>query len=287
MRFDIVLAPEAVEDLKRLKPNVRTAVRIALETRLRHEKQKTSRCRIKRLRSVRRPQFRLRIGEVRVFYDVTGSVVGILAIVAKSEAESRQAQFGNPERGKFHCPRSRTTSRVSCAGSRGRARACARDAAFASKTRKRTDGVALVIGGRIRRALFALALLALAGCAHHGRPGDGACVLASQKPMVVVELFFGRDVPGREPVSDAEWAEFRSRVIAAQFPDGFTVFDADGQGRTPRPAGTVRERTKVLRVAVDRGADVAAKVGAVTEAYRTQFRQAGVGILTSRACGAF
>lgn len=97
MRFAIVLAPEAVDDLKRLKANVRTEVRTAIESHLRREPRKTSRSRIKRLRGVRRPQFRLRVGEVRVFYDVSGSVVEVLAIVAKSEAESWLSQFGSPE----------------------------------------------------------------------------------------------------------------------------------------------------------------------------------------------
>ena len=97
MRFEIVLAPEAVDDLKRLRANIRAAVRAALETHLRDEPRKTSRSRIKRLRGVRRPQFRLRVGEVRVFYDVGNSVVEVLAIVAKSEAESWLAQFGSRE----------------------------------------------------------------------------------------------------------------------------------------------------------------------------------------------
>lgn len=97
MRFEIVLAPEAVEDLRRLKANLRAAVRGALETHLTHEPTKTSRSRIKRLRGVSRPQYRLRVDEVRVFYDVSRSTVEVLAIVAKSEAESWLAQFGNPE----------------------------------------------------------------------------------------------------------------------------------------------------------------------------------------------
>ena len=97
MRFEIVLAPEAVEDLRRLKANLRAAVRGALETHLRHEPTKTSRSRIKRLRGLSRPQYRLRVDEVRVFYDVSASTVEVLAIVAKSEAESWLAQFGNPE----------------------------------------------------------------------------------------------------------------------------------------------------------------------------------------------
>ena len=97
MRFAIVLAPEAVEDLRNLKANLRAAVRAALETHLSHEPTKTSRSRIKRLRGLSRPQYRLRADEVRVFYDVSGSTVEVLAIVVKSEAELWLRQFGGPE----------------------------------------------------------------------------------------------------------------------------------------------------------------------------------------------
>jgi mRNA interferase RelE/StbE len=37
------------------------------------------------------------VGDVRVFYDVSGATVEVLAIVTKSEAVSWLAQFGNPE----------------------------------------------------------------------------------------------------------------------------------------------------------------------------------------------
>ncbi len=52
---------------------------------------------IKRLRGLSRPQYRLRVGEVRVFYDVAEDTVEVLAVVAKSEAEEWLAQFGSPE----------------------------------------------------------------------------------------------------------------------------------------------------------------------------------------------
>ena len=97
MRFEIVLSPEAVEDLRRLKANLRAATKEALESHLRHEPTKTSRSRIKRLRGLKRPQYRLRVEEVRVFYDVSGSTVEVLAIVPKLEAQSWLAQFGNPK----------------------------------------------------------------------------------------------------------------------------------------------------------------------------------------------
>ena len=75
--------------------NERTSVKEALEIHLRHEPTKTSRSRIKRLRGVARPQYRLRVEEVRVFYDVSGSTVEVLAIVPKPEAESWLTQFGS------------------------------------------------------------------------------------------------------------------------------------------------------------------------------------------------
>jgi mRNA-degrading endonuclease RelE of RelBE toxin-antitoxin system len=97
MVFDIILAPQAVEDLKRINANIRATVRTALETHLRHQPERISRSRIKRLRGLRQPQYRLRVGDVRVFYDVSGKAVEVLAIVSKLEAQSWLAQFGNPE----------------------------------------------------------------------------------------------------------------------------------------------------------------------------------------------
>jgi mRNA-degrading endonuclease RelE of RelBE toxin-antitoxin system len=97
MRFKIVLAPEAVEDLRALNANVRSTVRHALETYLRYEPMKTSRSRIKRLRGLARPEYRLRVGEVRIFYDVSAEAVEVLAIVPKSEAAIWLEQFGKPE----------------------------------------------------------------------------------------------------------------------------------------------------------------------------------------------
>jgi mRNA-degrading endonuclease RelE of RelBE toxin-antitoxin system len=94
MRFEIVLAPEAVEDLRALKASVRATVRAALETHLRHEPAKLSRSRVKRLRGLSRPQYRLRVGEVRVFHDVSPETAEVLAIVPKSEAETWLGRFG-------------------------------------------------------------------------------------------------------------------------------------------------------------------------------------------------
>jgi mRNA interferase RelE/StbE len=96
MAFDILFAPEAVDDLRRLAANVRATVRDAIQTHLRHEPAKVSRSRIKRLRGLDRPQYRLRIREVRVFYDIQEETVDILAVLPKSEAAIWLEQFENP-----------------------------------------------------------------------------------------------------------------------------------------------------------------------------------------------
>jgi len=86
MVYGVILAPEAVEDLGRLRAATRTAVLDAIRRHLRHEPTKTSKARIKRLRGTARPQFRLRVGDVRIFYDVGGQTVEVLAIVTKQDA---------------------------------------------------------------------------------------------------------------------------------------------------------------------------------------------------------
>jgi mRNA-degrading endonuclease RelE of RelBE toxin-antitoxin system len=87
MRHEIILSPEAAQDLRRLAARERATVRDALEAHLRHEPTKLSKSRIKRLRGMAQPQYRLRVGDLRVFYDLVGEEVRVLAIVAKADAD--------------------------------------------------------------------------------------------------------------------------------------------------------------------------------------------------------
>ncbi len=58
-----------------------------METHLRHAPAKVSKSRIKRLRGLSHPQFRLRVDELRVFYDIEGNEVHVLAVIAKADAD--------------------------------------------------------------------------------------------------------------------------------------------------------------------------------------------------------
>jgi mRNA-degrading endonuclease RelE of RelBE toxin-antitoxin system len=88
MRYHIVLAPEAARQLRSLRAHLRGEVVDAIELHLRHGPEKVSRSRIKRLRGLSRPQYRLRVGEVRVFYDIEENRVEILGVVDKAEASA-------------------------------------------------------------------------------------------------------------------------------------------------------------------------------------------------------
>ena len=94
MRYELILAPQAVQAFGSLRAYERAEVRAALERHLRYHPTRVSKSRIKRLRGLSQPQNRLRVGEVRVFYDVTSEVVQVLAIVTKAEAAAWLAEHG-------------------------------------------------------------------------------------------------------------------------------------------------------------------------------------------------
>ena len=96
MPFEIILAPGAVAAVKDLTVPVRTEVTEAIKRHLTHEPTKVSKSRIKRLRGLSQPQYRLRVGDIRVFYDVTEAQVQVLAVVTKAEADAWLKKYGTP-----------------------------------------------------------------------------------------------------------------------------------------------------------------------------------------------
>lgn len=114
-----------------------------------------------------------------------------------------------------------------------------------------------------------------------------SCPLAAQKPMLLFQLFFGRSVPDRGPVTAREWSTFLRQNVTPRFPDGFTVYDAYGQWLNPASHAIARESTKVIVIATVDTPDVRTKITAVSESYRRLFHQQSVGIVSSAACAAF
>lgn len=98
MRYEIVFAPEAEEDLLVLRAFERSEVVSGIEIHLRYEPEKISKSRIKRLEGLEWPQYRLRIGDIRAFYDVyhgrESSVVEVLVVREKDDAMKWLAEYG-------------------------------------------------------------------------------------------------------------------------------------------------------------------------------------------------
>lgn len=113
-----------------------------------------------------------------------------------------------------------------------------------------------------------------------------SCTLP-QKPMMEVELLFGRNIGGRLGVSEAQWRAFLSREVSPRFPDGLTVFDTLGQWRDAKTNALVREPSKIVRVIVAADAPAREKIDAITAAYKQQFRQDAVGVIMRPACVSF
>jgi hypothetical protein len=143
-------------------------------------------------------------------------------------------------------------------------------------------------------ALSALLLSALAACAapaaNPAPPEPAApysCLLPSEQRMLVAELFFGRKIPGRGALSEAEWARFAAEIITPNFPDGFTVTEGNGQWQNPATGRIGREPTKILVVAARRTADLAPRLTTVIDAYKVRFHQQSVGVITRDSCASF
>jgi len=139
------------------------------------------------------------------------------------------------------------------------------------------------------RIIIVLLCLGLAACDTFAPKQATAplCPLPGQSRYTTAQLFFGRDIPGRGLLTDAEWNDFVARSITPQFPDGFTVMDGDGQWYDQASGKLVREPSKILLLAADPDSDLKTRIGSVISAYRTQFKQRSVGVITSEACGAF
>ena len=95
-------------------------------------------------------------------------------------------------------------------------------------------------------------------------------------------LYFGLSRP-KGSVSELEWQIFLRDEVTKRFPDGLTVWQAEGQWLTP--AGSIEhEQSKVLLLVHADTAAARQSVQAVIQAYRRAFDQQSVLWESSRVC---
>lgn len=87
MKFEVILQPDAVNDLDSLRKYEATWIADAIEEHLTTQPEKVSRSRIKRLRGRQPADYRLRVHDYRVFYtvDIEEATVVVLRILHKKE----------------------------------------------------------------------------------------------------------------------------------------------------------------------------------------------------------
>jgi len=94
--YEIILKRSAISDLDALRKYDAAQLADAMEQHLQHEPAKESRSRIKRLRGITDPDYRLRVGDYRVFYTVDEDArrVEVLRVMHKEQTPAYYEELG-------------------------------------------------------------------------------------------------------------------------------------------------------------------------------------------------
>jgi hypothetical protein len=96
-----------------------------------------------------------------------------------------------------------------------------------------------------------------------------------EQTRVSDRLYFGR-VHAAGVVGEDEWAAFLAEEVTPRFPEGLTVWLADGQWRDGTNRVTVREPTFVLELVHPQRDNRDAHLKAIVTAYKQRFSQQSV-----------
>jgi len=116
------------------------------------------------------------------------------------------------------------------------------------------------------RAAVVLSLL-LTACATVAPPMENA--------VIADRLFCGRSVPGGGTVSDDDWNAFVRDVVTPRYPDGLTVWRADGQWRGPDGV-IVREPVMIIEILHPLSAEHDRVINDIAAEYKRRFHQDAV-----------
>jgi transcription termination factor NusB/uncharacterized protein YacL (UPF0231 family) len=93
--------------------------------------------------------------------------------------------------------------------------------------------------------------------------------------LIQEDLYFGRNITGAGEVSEAEFQKFLAREITPRFPDGLTVYEANGQF-LDSTGNLIQEPSKVVSLIFEDTPENEAAIEQITQAYKQQFQQESV-----------
>ena len=132
--------------------------------------------------------------------------------------------------------------------------------------------------------VLAAVVLAFAACAE-AATSEPECEDGGER-WTEYRLFMGRGDRDREVVSDVDWENFLADTITPRFPDGLSVIDVAGQGRSD-DGNIERERTKMLLVLAPLGGNALNLMDEISAEYKQRFNQNSVLRVVTEACVAF
>lgn len=135
-----------------------------------------------------------------------------------------------------------------------------------------------------RSVLSAALLCALTACASLAplpiKPGDPSACGDRRLDRVL----FGMNSPSG-PVSDSQWQTFLAEVVTPRFPDGLTIYQAQGQWRGA--SGEIeREDSRAIDLVHADSAAGRQRVVEIADEYKRRFQQEAVLVISlpTRAC---
>jgi hypothetical protein len=93
--------------------------------------------------------------------------------------------------------------------------------------------------------------------------------------LIQEDLYFGRNIVGGGTVSEAEFQSFLDREITPRFPNGLTVYEADGQFLDSSNT-LIQEPSKVISLIFEDTQENEAAIDQIIDAYKQQFQQESV-----------
>lgn len=98
---------------------------------------------------------------------------------------------------------------------------------------------------------------------------------ADAASLIQESLFFGRDIPGGGEVSDGDFQTFLNNIITPRFPNGLTVFDANGQ-YLYNTGKIIQEKSKYVTLFIEDTPRNQASIYDISQVYNQQFNQESV-----------
>jgi hypothetical protein len=127
----------------------------------------------------------------------------------------------------------------------------------------------------------------LMSCVPSSEEARTSCRQMDGNQTLQIELLFGRDIAGRDPVSDSQWAEFLRDEVTPRFPEGLTVLAASGQWRDTQSGQITQEPSFLVQIVATDSAQTVARLAQIRRAYKERFKQQSVGLIIAPSCSSF